>query len=114
MVGEKSFGKGSVQNVIELPDGSALRLTTAMYYTPSKRVIHKHGIEPDIEVKLSDKEIRRIIEGQRTPVKAGETKPLEDRQLQRAIDTLSSYGVYKQSRKKRRKVPRTYSESKKP
>ncbi len=113
LVGEKSFGKGSVQNVIELPDGSALRLTTAMYYTPSKRVIHKHGIEPDIEVKLSDEEIRQIIEVQRTPLKPGESKPLKDRQLQRAIDTLSSYGVYKQSRKKRRKEPHTYSESKK-
>ena len=40
VVGETTFGKGSVQNVVQLPDGSALRFTTAKYYTPSKQVIH--------------------------------------------------------------------------
>jgi len=51
IVGAKSFGKGSVQSVIPLPDGSGLRLTTSKYYTPSGISIHGTGIEPDIIVK---------------------------------------------------------------
>ncbi|MCA9399799.1 MAG: S41 family peptidase, partial [Candidatus Omnitrophica bacterium] len=52
IVGTKSFGKGSVQSVIPLPDGSGLRLTTSKYFTPSGVSIHGIGIEPDINVKL--------------------------------------------------------------
>lgn len=48
IVGEKSFGKGSVQSVIPLPNGTAIRLTTARYYTPSGRSIQAKGIVPDI------------------------------------------------------------------
>lgn len=51
IMGIKSFGKGSVQSIIPLSDGSALRLTTARYYTPSGRSIQAVGIEPDIKVK---------------------------------------------------------------
>ncbi len=51
VMGVRSFGKGSVQSIIPLPDGSALRLTTARYYTPSGRSIQAVGIEPDIVVK---------------------------------------------------------------
>jgi len=50
LMGEKSFGKGSVQRIIPLPDGTAFKLTTALYYTPSGRSIQAVGIEPDIEV----------------------------------------------------------------
>jgi carboxyl-terminal processing protease len=50
-VGTKTFGKGSVQTVIPLGDGSALRLTTARYYTPSGRSIQAEGITPDIVVE---------------------------------------------------------------
>jgi len=53
IVGETSFGKGSVQSLIPLKDGSALRLTTAHYYTPKGRIIHGKGIEPDVTVALS-------------------------------------------------------------
>jgi len=63
LVGEKSFGKGSVQTVIPLstaPD-SAIRLTTAKYYTPSERVIHKNGIEPDIRVPVTPEEWQNIL-----------------------------------------------------
>ena len=51
IVGEKSFGKGSVQSVFPLSNGGALKLTTAHYFTPSGRVIHQHGIEPDVVVE---------------------------------------------------------------
>ncbi|MBF0531766.1 MAG: S41 family peptidase [Candidatus Omnitrophica bacterium] len=56
LVGEKSFGKGSVQSVIPMPDGSGLRLTTSKYYTPSGISIHEIGIKPDVEVKYAAKE----------------------------------------------------------
>ncbi|MDD3625881.1 MAG: S41 family peptidase [bacterium] len=51
LVGEKSFGKGSVQNVFNLADGSAARITIAKYYTPSGICIHGVGIEPDVKVE---------------------------------------------------------------
>jgi carboxyl-terminal processing protease len=51
VVGTRTFGKGSVQNIIELPDGSALKLTVARYYTPSGRSIQAHGIEPDVVIQ---------------------------------------------------------------
>ncbi len=54
VVGTRTFGKGSVQNVIELPDQSALKLTTAFYYTPSGRSIQARGIEPDVEIEQLD------------------------------------------------------------
>ncbi|MGB0719694.1 MAG: S41 family peptidase [Bdellovibrionales bacterium] len=65
LMGEKSFGKGSVQTVIPLPGHGAMRLTTARYYTPSGRSIQATGIEPDIEVALAKIEaydIRRLRE----------------------------------------------------
>ena len=57
ILGSKSFGKGSVQSVIPLPDGSGLRLTTSKYFTPSGKSIHGIGIIPDIEVKRQLKEL---------------------------------------------------------
>lgn len=68
LLGKKSFGKGSVQTVISLNDGSAMALTTALYYTPSGVNIHKSGIMPDIEVDLpkldesKQEEIKKAIE----------------------------------------------------
>ena len=61
LVGETTFGKGSVQSVIQLPDGSALRLTTAKYYTPSKQVIHEKGITPNIKASLSPDQERALL-----------------------------------------------------
>ncbi|MFQ5518869.1 MAG: S41 family peptidase [Mariprofundus sp.] len=51
LVGTKSFGKGSVQSVVPLSDGTAIKVTTALYYTPSGRSIQATGIDPDIEVE---------------------------------------------------------------
>lgn len=63
IIGEKTFGKGVVQQVFELNDGSAVFLTITQYFTPNGYVIHKNGIDPDIEVKYyqySDREISVI------------------------------------------------------
>lgn len=57
VLGEKSFGKGSVQTVIPLAEDIAMRITTARYYTPSGRSIQAKGIEPDVEVKPSKVEV---------------------------------------------------------
>lgn len=56
IVGEKSFGKGSVQSIVKLGDGSALKLTVARYFTPSGRSIQAEGIEPDIQIARLDAE----------------------------------------------------------
>jgi carboxyl-terminal processing protease len=61
ILGEKTFGKGSVQSIFPLTDGSALKLTTAKYYTPSHKVIHQHGIAPDIEVPMSEEQEAALL-----------------------------------------------------
>lgn len=60
ILGEKSFGKGSVQSIIPLKNGGGLRLTTAKYYLPSGESIHEKGVEPDITVKRENKEKFKI------------------------------------------------------
>mgnify|MGYP002059002441 FL=1 len=52
--GEKSFGKASVQSIQEMIDGSALKITTARYYTPNDRHIHGNGIEPDVKIEFKE------------------------------------------------------------
>src|SRR5213080_3221130 len=101
VVGETTFGKGSVQNVMQLPDGSALRFTTAKYYTPSKQVIHGNGVAPNIRVPMSA-ELERQLFAARS---SGDTiKPEEDKnfikstdpQMLRAIDALKGVMIYAQ------------------
>ncbi|MBL9214872.1 MAG: S41 family peptidase [Opitutaceae bacterium] len=60
VVGEKTFGKGSVQSVIELRNGEGLRLTTARYYTPSGVTIHEKGIQPQVEIEVSPDDEAKI------------------------------------------------------
>jgi carboxyl-terminal processing protease len=101
VVGETTFGKGSVQNVMQLPDGSALRFTTAKYYTPSKQVIHGNGVAPNIRVPMSPEQERQLFAARST----GDTiKPDEDKnfirsmdpQMLRAIDALKGVMIYAQ------------------
>jgi carboxyl-terminal processing protease len=101
ILGEKTFGKGSVQSIIPLDDGSALRLTTAKYYTPSHKVIHQVGITPNILVPTTDEE-DRDIRLQLTPggmesldtKQREEVKASHDPQLERATDLLKGIVLY--------------------
>ena len=101
ILGEKTFGKGSVQSILPLQDGSALRLTTAKYYTPSHKVIHEEGISPDILVPVTDEEERDILL-KRTPggIESLDEKDRErvvnahDPQLERAMDLLKGITLF--------------------
>ncbi len=66
IVGMPTFGKGSVQTIIPLPDGSAVRITTALYFTPSGRSIQAKGIEPDVKVPLLDPECLKKVKKRHT------------------------------------------------
>lgn len=81
LVGTKTFGKASVQNVRRLSDGSALLVTIAKYLTPSGEDINKKGIAPDIEVILPSEEAEVVLEIEEEE---------EDIQLQKAIEVLRS------------------------
>jgi carboxyl-terminal processing protease len=115
ILGTQTFGKGSVQTVIPLSDGSGLRLTTAKYYTPKGISIQNTGITPDIMVKLEakngvkehavlrEKDLERHLKNEQTEIKPEETEtaPFEveekdDLQLQRAIDILKTWKVFKE------------------
>ena len=100
LVGETTFGKGSVQNVMQLPDGSAVRFTTAKYYTPGKQVIQGNGVAPNIRVAMTPEQERALFalrnaenvkpEDERTIIKA------KDPQTLRAIDALKGVMIYAQ------------------
>jgi carboxyl-terminal processing protease len=100
-VGDTTFGKGSVQTVIQLPDGSGLRLTTAKYYTPSRQVIHQNGVTPNIKASLTpDQEKALVLRRRDGPLAADEQKLVNDQrdaQLDRAIDALKSVMIYTQN-----------------
>ena len=91
LVGETTFGKGSVQSVVSLPDGSAARLTTAKYFTPSRKLIHEHGVSPHIRATLTHEQETALLRSRRkgedstTP-----PRPPADPQLDRAVDALQA------------------------
>jgi carboxyl-terminal processing protease len=102
IVGETSFGKGSVQSVIPMPDGSAIRLTTAKYYTPNNYVIHEHGITPTIRATMTPEQERQLMISRREDLTEDQKKKdlagFRDTQLDRAVDALKGVLVF-QSRK---------------
>jgi len=110
VVGEKTFGKGSVQTVIPLADESALKLTTSKYFTPLGRSIHGEGIMPDIEIKYREVE---KLESEENDLPEEITKTFEkkensdsddpflkryknDNQLIRAVDILKGVLIFSQ------------------
>jgi carboxyl-terminal processing protease len=101
VLGEKTFGKGSVQSVFPLDDGSALKLTTAKYYTPSHKVIQQHGITPDIEVPMNEEQEAALML-KRTPggleslsaTNRVTVENVHDVQLERARDLLKGILIY--------------------
>ncbi|MEP6975230.1 MAG: S41 family peptidase [Spartobacteria bacterium] len=100
VVGETTFGKGSVQNVMQLPDGSALRFTTAKYYTPSKAVIQGNGVVPNILVPLTPEQNRAVAslrsDDKLQPAEATKIIRTKDLQLMRGIDALKGVMIYAQ------------------
>ncbi len=119
ILGEKTFGKGSVQTVIPLGKHGAMRLTTARYYTPSGRSIQVKGIEPDVAVKpakveeiespfeLSEGEYNNALKNdseekvdakKQAAKKAEKEKLAKDYQLARALDLVRAMGIYEQGK----------------
>lgn len=98
VVGETTFGKGSVQSVIALPDGSAMRFTTAKYFTPGRKPIHEHGVDPDIRATMTpEQEIELFQARRRREFPLRETESREgnaDPQLDRAVDALTGVLMY--------------------
>ena len=78
VIGTKTYGKGVIQSVFNLSDGSGLKITTAEYFTPNGIEINKKGITPDIEVKLPD-----------TVKSVYSVEEKDDTQLKKAIEELS-------------------------
>ena len=117
ILGEKTFGKGSVQTIIPLNNNGAMRLTTARYYTPSGRSIQVKGIVPDVIVKpskveeiestfeLSEGEYQNALKNDSEDKKdakklaadkAEKEELAKDYQLSRALDLVRALGIYKQ------------------
>jgi carboxyl-terminal processing protease len=102
VIGTTSFGKGSVQSILPMKNGAAMRLTIAKYYTPSHRTIHEHGVEPNIVSTLTtDEEIK--VTKWRNNHGTGEAAAIElanlgDRQIERAVDALKGALVFESFR----------------
>jgi carboxyl-terminal processing protease len=112
IVGIKSFGKGSVQTIVPLTDGSALRLTTSKYFTPLGKEIHGKGVQPDIAVEEGKIEIinrdelpvekaQDIFEKIEVKEEKTQEKSLKDyrsdNQLMRAVDILKALRIYEKN-----------------
>jgi carboxyl-terminal processing protease len=103
IIGTTTFGKGSVQSIIPGDNKSAVRLTTARYFTPKHRAIHEKGIVPDIIAPLTTAEESKLMDYWRKapadpdPVRLAK---LGDRQLERAVTALKGVLVYRGGQKK--------------
>jgi carboxyl-terminal processing protease len=110
ILGTQTFGKGSVQTIFQLADGSGLRLTTALYYTPNGRSIQAKGITPDIVVEageivqksalplLREENLQGHIETEKALPQTEENPMLADVQVRRALDYLRSWNLFKGER----------------
>jgi carboxyl-terminal processing protease len=102
VVGERSFGKGSVQTVFKLSNGEGMRLTTARYYTPSGVSIHEKGIAPNVEVVMTPDEDNKLARQRSRSDITDPTEfktrfgfePIPDRQLQAALDVLKGVRLF--------------------
>jgi carboxyl-terminal processing protease len=89
VVGDKTFGEGSVQKLIEVPDGSALILSIAKYYTPKGKAIQENGITPNVLVaNVDDQVVLPDDDDGNAPEEPQKTQPKEDDQLHRALEVL--------------------------
>ena len=82
LIGTKTFGKGLVQSILDLKDGTALKVTSARYYTPSNECIQGTGITPNIVVELNEEQQKKYDEGT--------LDHYEDPQMLKAIETIKS------------------------
>ena len=102
VLGTQTFGKGSVQTIIPLSDGSGLRLTTAKYFTPKGRSIHGKGVMPDIIVEVPKPPVTAAGPSEAVPVPALSESMQEqlkrDVQLQRALDLLKAMKILDKGR----------------
>jgi carboxyl-terminal processing protease len=107
IMGTPTFGKGSVQTIIELEDGSGLKLTVARYYTPRSRSIQELGIAPDVVVAdlaparveegpAGERELKRHLKND-APAPAPATHAPDDHQLRTALDYLKAVDIFKAS-----------------
>ena len=122
IMGTVTFGKGSVQTVIPLSDGSGLRLTTARYYTPKGRLIQNKGIVPDIVVEnkpiksaklteaekkahaVREKDLKNHLKGNEKSLQNKNEKmameiPKDDIQMERAVSLLKGWKIFKETMK---------------
>ncbi|HEV2990235.1 MAG TPA: S41 family peptidase [Candidatus Angelobacter sp.] len=91
VLGDKTFGDGSVQKLLEVPDGSALILSIAKYYTPQGKIIQETGITPNIQVASVDDLVLPDDEDNSTnPEETQKPQSKEDEQLRRAIEVLNN------------------------
>jgi len=112
VLGEKTFGKASVQSLMPLSDGSGLRLTTAKYYTPAGRSIHDVGITPDIIVEVSV-EIMTELMKQREKIyglpeeaqQKREKEKIKDPQIERAKEILLAQEMFSGTEKRVEEIP---------
>lgn len=102
IVGERSFGKGSVQSVFRLANGEGMRLTTARYFTPGGATIHEKGIQPHVEVVMTPDEDTKLARQRSRPdiTDPKEFKerfgfePIADRQLDAAVSVLKGLRLF--------------------